>query len=128
MLGAAAGLLAAGLLWGLVLPLNKNLWTSSFVLVVGAISIALYALVYFIVEVRGHEKWTIPFRVIGLNSITIYLLQQIVPFQAVSDYFLGGVAALLPGGWGPVLLAAGYMTVCWLLLYFLYKHKLFLKI
>ena len=128
MLGAAAVLLAAGLLWSLVLPLNKKLWTSSFVLVVGGVSIAVYALVYYIVEVRGHGKWTFPFRVIGLNSITIYLLQEIIPFRAVSEYFLGGVAALLPGGWGPVLLAAGYMTVCWLLLYFLYRQKIFLKI
>ena len=128
MLGAAAVLLAAGHLWSLVLPLNKKLWTSSFVLVVGAISLALYALVYFIVEVKGWDGWTLAFRVVGLNSITIYLLQQIVPFQTVTEFFLGGAAALLPGGWGSVLLAAGYMAVCWLLLYFLYRHKIFLKI
>ena len=128
MLGAAAALIAVGLLWSLSLPLNKKLWTSTFVLVVGGISIALYALVYYIVEVKGHTKWTFFFRVIGLNSITIYLLQQIVPLREVSNFFLGGTAALLPEAWGAVLLAVGYIAVCWLLLYFLYRHKVFLKV
>ena len=128
MLGAAAVLLIAGLLWSLILPLNKKLWTSSFVLVVGAVSIAVFALIYYIVEVKGLTGWTFPFRVVGLNSITIYLLQQIVPFQKVAEFFLGGAANLLPEAWGAVLLAAGYVAVCWLLLYFLFKHKVFLKI
>jgi len=128
MLGAAAALLGIGLLWSKVLPLNKKLWTSTFVLVVGAFSIAAYAVIYYIVEVKGYRKWTFPFCIVGLNSITIYLLQQIVPFQSISNFFLGGAAKLLPGGWGAVLLAAGYLAACWLLLYFLYKKKVFLKI
>jgi len=128
MLGAAAVLIAAGLLWSLSLPLNKKLWTSTFVLVVGGISIALFAIVYYIVEVKGHTKWTFFFRVIGLNSITIYMLQQIVPMREVSGFFLSGTAALLPEPWGAVLLAMGYVLVCWLLLYFLWKKKLFLKV
>jgi predicted acyltransferase len=96
--------------------------------VVGAISIALYAIMYFVVEVKGFQKWTFPFRVIGLNSITIYLLQQIVPFQTISNYFFGGAANMLPEAWGAVLLSAGYIVICWLVLYFLYKKKVFLKI
>ena len=128
MLGTAAVLLGIGLFWSKVLPVNKKLWTSTFVLVVGAFSIAVYAVIYYIVEVKGHRKWTFPFCVVGLNSITIYLLQQIVPFQSISNFFLGGAAKLLPGGWGAVLLAAGYLAACWLLLYFLYKKKVFLKI
>ena len=95
---------------------------------VGGISVALYAVVYYIVEVKGHVKWTFPFRVIGLNSITIYLLQRIVPLREVTDFFLGGTAGLLPEAWGAVLLAVGYILVCWLLLYFLYRHKVFLKV
>ena len=128
MLAAAAACIVAGLLWSRVLPLNKKLWTSTFVLVVGGISIALYALVFYVVEVKGCAKWTFPFRVVGLNSITIYLLQQIVPLRPVSEFFLGGAARLLPEAWGAVLLSAGYVAVCWLILYFLYKKKVFLKI
>jgi predicted acyltransferase len=128
MLGAAAVLLVAGYLGSLVLPLNKKLWSSTFVLVVGGYSIALYAVVYYIVEVKGWTKWTTFFRVIGLNSITIYLLQRIVPLREVTNFFLGGVAGLLPETWGAIVLAAGYIAVCWLLLYFLYRHKVFLKV
>lgn len=128
MLGAAAVLLAAGLLWSLVFPVNKKLWTSTFVLVVGAISLAVYALIYYIVEVRGHVKWTFPFRVVGMNSITIYLLQCIVPLRSVSNFFLGGAAGYLPEGWGAVLLSAGYLVISWLVLYFLYVKKTFLKV
>ena len=128
MLAAAAALLAAGYLGSLVLPLNKKLWSSTFVLVVGGYSLAAYALVYYIVEVKGYQKWTFFFRVIGLNSITIYLLQRIVPLREVASFFLGGTAALLPEAWGAVLLAVGYIAVCWLLLYFLYRHKVFLKV
>ena len=79
-------------------------------------------------EVKGHTKWTFFFRIIGLNSITIYLLQQIVPLREVANFFLGGTAALLPEAWGAVLQAVGYILVCWLLLYFLWKNKLFLKV
>lgn len=128
MLGAAAVLILAGLAASPVLPLNKKLWSSTFVMVVGGISVALYAMVYYVVEVKGRTGWTFPFRVIGLNSITIYLLQQIVPLREVADFFLGGTAALLPEAWGAVLLAVGYIAVCWLLLYFLYRHKVFLKV
>ena len=128
MLAAAAALLAAGYLGSLVLPLNKKLWSSTFVLVVGGYSLVAYALVYYIVEVKGHKKWTFFFRVIGLNSITIYLLQRIIPLREVANFFLGGAAGLLPEAWGAVLLAVGYIAVCWLLLYFLYRHKVFLKV
>jgi Uncharacterized conserved protein len=79
-------------------------------------------------EEAGGAKWTFFFRVIGLNSITIYLLQRIVPLRAVVNFFLGGVAGLLPEAWGAVLFAVGYIAVCWLLLYFLYRHKVFLKV
>ena len=89
MLGAAAALIAVGLLWSLSLPLNKKLWTSTFVLVVGGISIALYALVYYLVEVKGHTKLTFFFRVIGLNHL-----------PAATDRPAAGSLQLLPGRHG----------------------------
>lgn len=125
---AALGMLAVGLVWSLVFPINKALWTSSFVLVVGSYSLAMFALFYYIIDVRGWQKWCIPFSVVGLNSITIYMAQKIVPFDRISGYFLNGFAGMLPEAWGAVLLKAGYLAVSWLFLYFLYKKKTFLKI
>ncbi len=94
MLAAAVLLLGAGLLWSLWQPVNKKLWTSSFVLVVGAYSVAMFALFHYIIDVRGWKKWTLFFTVIGMNSITIYMAQRIVPFKQVSEFFLGGLAGL----------------------------------
>lgn len=128
MFVASIVMLGAGLLWSLDFPINKMLWSSSFVLVVGAYSLAMFALFYYIIDVKGHKKWTLFFRVIGLNSITIYLLQKIVGFWGITKFFLGGLCSFLPEAWASVLMYTGYITISWLVLYFLYKHKVFLKV
>ena len=63
-----------------------------------------------------------------MNSITIYLGQRIIDFRRISDFFLKGTAGLCPELWGKLILAVGYLAVCWLFLYFLYKKKVFLKV
>lgn len=128
MLGIAAGMLVLGLVWSLDFPLIKKLWTSSYVLVVGAYSFAMFALFYYIIDVKGHKGWILPFTVVGMNSITIYMAQRIISFSSITKFFLGGAAGLLPAAWGEVLLKAGYIALCWLFLYFLYKKKVFLKV
>ena len=65
---------------------------------------------------------------IGLNSITIYMLQRIVPFADINRFFLGGIAGLCPEPVGRVIFAVGYIFWCWLLLWFLYRKKVFLKV
>jgi Uncharacterized conserved protein len=125
---AAAVMLAIGLLWSTVFPINKKLWTSTFVLVVGAYSLAMFALFYWIIDVKGWKGWTKFFQVIGLNSITIYLAMVIIDFGRIARFFLGGAAGLCPELVGKLILQAGYVAVCWLFLYFLYKKKIFLKV
>jgi predicted acyltransferase len=121
-------LLGVGLLWSLSFPINKSLWSSSFVLVVGSYSLAMFALFYEIIDVRGYQKWAFPFIIIGLNSVTIYLAQRIIPFDEISGFFLNGAASMLSPDWEKVLLDVGYLAVSWLFLYFLYRKKTFLKI
>lgn len=128
MLVGAAALVAIGLVWSTWLPVNKKLWTSSFTLVVGGISLAHFALFYWLIDVKGWNKWAFFFEVIGLNSITIYLLQKIVPFAEINRFFLGGLAGLCPEPVGKVVFAVGYIFWSWLLLWFLYKKKVFLKV
>lgn len=122
------GLLAVGLLWSTVFPLNKMLWTSSYVLVVGAYSLALMALFYYIIDVKGWQKWTLLFRVVGLNSITIYMFRRIVDVNSTVRFFLNGIIDRVPEAWGDVIFNAGHLAICWLVMYFLYKKKVFLKI
>ena len=128
MIAAAVALLVAGLAFNGVVPVNKSLWSSTFVCVVAAYSLAMFALFYYLIDVRGWRRWTLFFRVVGLNSITIYLAQRIVGFGRISDFFLGGIASKCPEAVAAVISSAGYVAVCWLFLYFLYRKNVFLKV
>ena len=128
MLIAAAVMLVVGLLWSLDFPVNKKLWSSTFVLVVAAYSLGLFAIFYYIIDVKGWKGWTKFFEVVGLNSITIYMAQRIISFSGINRFFLGGLAGLCPEPVGNVILNIGYFAVSWLFLWFLYKKKVFLKV
>ena len=128
MLGAAVVLALVAWIFNDALPVNKKLWSSTFVCAVGAYSLIMMALFYYLVDVRGWRKWTFVFRIVGMNSITIYMAQRIVEFSGISKFFFGGLAGLCPEDWGHVILSAGFIVVCWYFLYFLYRQKIFLKI
>ena len=121
-------LLVAGLAMTTVIPLSKKLWSPSFTLAVGGYSALLFALFYWLVDVKVWRQWTYPLRVIGLNSIAIYMLQRIVDFRGIARFFLGGVASKVPEAAGAVILAAGYVALCWLLLVFLDRKKTYFKV
>lgn len=120
-------LLAVGYLWGMVFPINKNLWTSSFVLYAAGWSLLLFALFYLVIDVVGLKRWSFFFRVIGMNSITIYLLQQFFDFHKPVQTLFGGFLSLFPEQYYPSLYWCCYVLICWLLLYFLYRKSVFLK-
>ena len=88
----------------------------------------MFALFYWIIDVKGYKGWVLPFQVIGLNSITIYMAQRIVDFKGISAFFFGGLAAKMPEALAPVVASTGYLLVSWLFLYFLYKKRIFLKV
>lgn len=126
---AAAVLTGIALLWNNIFPVNKKLWTSSFVCAAGAYSLFFFALFYYIIDVRGAKKWTFPFRVIGMNSITIYLASAIIPFWEITKFFLGGVVSTVEGTpWEEIIMCSGLLAVEWLFLYFLYQKNTFLKV
>ena len=128
LLVSAAICLTLGLALSLFYSIVKNLWSPSFVLVVGSYSFAMFALFYWIIDVKGFRKWSFFFTVIGMNSITIYFAQQFVGFESASKFFLGGFAGLLPDLWGRLVLSLGYIAACWLFLLFLYRKNVFLKV
>lgn len=111
-----------------IIPINKALWSSSFLLLTGGISLSLLATFYWIIDIRHYTKWAFFFRVIGLNSITIYMAQEIINFGSISKFFLGGVASLFSDPVGDLILSCGYLTVCWIFLGFLYKKGIFIKV
>lgn len=128
LLGAAAVLLAIGLVWSIWFPIIKKLWTSTFVLVMAGYSVAMFAIFYYIIDVRKHRKLDWIFRVVGLNSITIYLAQRLISFSYTNEFILNGFAGIFPENWASLILSLGYFVLCWLFLYFLYKKEIFLKV
>jgi len=126
---AACVLCLIAILWNPLFPVNKKLWTSSFVCAAAAYSLFFFSLFYYIIDVRGCRKWTLPFRVIGMNSITIYMATAIIPFWSIAGFFVGGAAGMLDGTpWNPLIMNCGVLIVEWLMLYFLYKKNVFLKV
>jgi predicted acyltransferase len=129
IIGAGIISLLLGILWGTFFPINKNLWTSSFVLFAGGWSLMLLGLFYLIIDVRKIKKWAFFFVVIGMNSITIYVLQnRILRFDIIRDFFLKGVYDLSPATVQPFISSLGYIAVVWLFLWFLYRNRIFLKV
>ena len=122
-------LLLLGLLWGIVFPINKNMWTSSFVLYAGGWSVLLFTLFYCIIDVGGFKKWSIPFVWIGSNSILIYMAAHgVVNFTSTSEFVFGGLYNKTPELWHEPLMWIGVALIQIAALYFLYKKKWFLKI
>lgn len=119
--------LGLGLAWSPLFPVIKKIWTSSYVLVAGGFSLLLLALFYWVIDVRGWKKWSMPFVVIGMNSITIYMAARIVSFGDIAAFFLGGLNRALPAE-KDLLMATGAVTVEWLFLYYLYRNKVFLRV
>jgi predicted acyltransferase len=128
MLIAGVGLVLIGLLWDMIFPINKNLWTSSFACYVSGLSLLLFAVFYFIIDVHGYRKWSFFFIVIGLNSITIYMANRMIDFVHTAKFIFGGTVNLFPEAWMPMLSALFTVTVCWVFLYVLYRKKIFLKV
>ncbi|HAM97934.1 MAG TPA: DUF5009 domain-containing protein [Marinilabiliales bacterium] len=108
-------------------PIIKSVWTSSFNLLTGGISLLLLAGFYLVIDVWKFQKWSFVFKVIGLNSITIYMAKRIIDFWTPADFLLHGVAGW-SGDFQSVIIILGMLSLEWLLLYFLYKRSLFLKV
>lgn len=127
----AAGVLSmlVGWLWGKAFPINKNLWTSSFVLFAGGLSLVFLSIFYFIIDIWGKRRWAFFFVVIGMNAITIYLLQAgIFNFWSTTEFFFGGLAEAAGSKWGTLISSIGYVTIVWMVLYYMYKKKIFLRV
>ena len=122
-LGAGGGI---ALLTGC--PCVKPSWNPTYILVAGSIATALLALFHWLIDVKGRVAWSFPFRVIGMNSITVYLLYRMVDLETTSKFFLEGTANLFPEPWAQTITAAGAAALAWLAMYWLYRKKIFIRV
>ena len=133
LLAGFVGLLAADALFISVMgdKIVKSLWSPSFVLSAAAYSTFMLAVFYHLVDVWGLKKWAFPFMVIGMNSITIYLMVRFIWFGGITKYFFGGIIkeiGEIDPLWAPVADRTFSILVLWLILYFFYRKKIFLKV
>jgi predicted acyltransferase len=144
---ATVACLASGYLWSIWFPLNKNLWTSSYVLVAAGWSLLVLTLAYWVVEQWGWGKgrgkgWVFPWLVFGSNAIMAYMFSELFPTALDSihftangkrtnglDYLYSHVFAHIPNpGWAAFAYSVTMTAICFLPVWFLYRKKIFVKV
>lgn len=115
-------------IWNLVFPINKNLWPSSFTLQCGGISMLLMALFYYIIDVLAYQKWAFFFKIIGMNSILIYMSGAFIDWNYTTIAIFGWLGQLVGEPNNAIVLVFCSLAVQWSFLYLLYKNKIFLRV
>jgi predicted acyltransferase len=138
LLLAGAACVLAALLWNSVFPINKKLWTSSYVLCTVGIDLAVLALLVYLVPQGKKRGWTYFFEVFGRNTLIIYLLSEtaekvlhmvrIGPSSFLDWVYTVGFASWAGDKAGSLLYAIAYMLCCWLVAYAMDRKGIFVKL
>ena len=143
---AAYGILFTllGYVWGLFFPLNKPLWTSSYVLYTAGLAGLLYAALIYITDFKGYKKWALAFSVFGMNPLLLFVLSVIwgktlrmlihIPttdgkeISASAWAFLHIFVPLAGPAEGSLLFAMAHIALFWLIGYILFRCRIFVKV
>jgi predicted acyltransferase len=131
-------MLIAGELWSYIFPLNKNIWTSSFVLYTGGLATMGLASCILIIDIWGYKNWTKLGRVYGANAITSYVLAGILTILfydriwwgvSLSNSFMNGMTGIgVTPKLASFMYAVIYMLIIYIPAYILYRKKIFIKL
>ncbi len=127
LLGLGLGMVVVGWLLGLVHPVIKHIWTSSMTLVSSGYCFLLLWAFYSWIDCRGHRSGLTFLKVYGMNSITAYVVSNVVSFSSVSESLLHGTEQFLGEGY-PALIAFANATIVFGILYIMYKKNIFLRV
>jgi predicted acyltransferase len=140
--GALAGL-ALGSFWAIWFPINKRLWTSSYVLFAAGWTLLFLAICYFVIEIRKHDgAWTYPWKVFGSNAIVTYVFSEllstvleIIHWAANGEtvdlkewIFARIFAPIVNVQFGSLLYSLSFVLVCFVPALVLYKKQIFIKV
>jgi predicted acyltransferase len=130
LISAGAALIVFALILSPFYPVIKKCWTTTYNLLAGGISFILLAMFYYIIDIRGYRKWTLFFRVIGVNSIFSYLLVtgSLLDISYTTTSLFGWIINPLGENGGQLVLVLGNITLGWLLLYYLYRKNILIKV
>lgn len=129
---------AIGELWDQFFPINKNIWSSSYVMYTSGLATMSLAACILLVDILGYRKWTKLGRVYGANAITTYVIAGILPGlffanifggHSLNSLFMDGLTGIgLAPKFVSFLYAVGYMLVCFIPAWYLYKKKIYIKL
>jgi len=130
LVGIGIGLIVLSLFISPFYPVIKKCWTTTYNILSGGISFLLVALFYFVIDVLGYKKWTLFFRVIGTNSIFIYLIVvgNLLNISSTTTSLFGWIINPMSENAGQLVLVIGNITLAWLLLYLMYRKSIFIKV
>ncbi|HVN82700.1 MAG TPA: heparan-alpha-glucosaminide N-acetyltransferase domain-containing protein [Terriglobia bacterium] len=142
LISGLAGL-ALGCVWGVWFPINKKLWTSSYVLFTGGFALVCLAVCYWANDIRNWRgAWTKPFVIFGANAIAAYMIHIILAVCIYSfhaqldgrtlngqDYLFQRFFAPLTGpSFASLLYSVAFVLVCFLPIWLMYRKRIFLKV
>lgn len=135
--------IAIALAWSLIFPINKLLWTSSFVLYTSGFASLFLGILVWIIDIRGYSRWAKPFLIFGINPLSLYVFSEVLAITLGLQlvHYAGGENSSV-GDWifttwfsplaSPVnaslLYAILFTFVCWLLGWALYSKKIVIKL
>jgi len=133
LLLAGVSLTAGGLLlhFAGICPIVKRIWTPSWTLFSGGICFFFLAGLSWVIDIRNWRKWTFPLIVIGANSITAYVIAHLWERFIIDSFriHLGeGAFRVFGTGLEPFLRGSAVLLVFWLILYWMYRRKIFVRI
>lgn len=143
ILATGAILFALGLIWHEVFPINKKLWTSSYVLYVGGVALLFLGVIYWLVDVLNYRSWTKPFVIYGMNPLFAYILSGILVKTAIniqwetadgtmtnlwSSAYQVLFAPFLSSYNAAFAFAAMNVLICFLAVWALYRKRIFIKV
>ena len=134
--------IVSGLAWGILFPINKNLWTSSYVLFTAGAALELLALFYWLIDIKGFQKWARPAVVFGVNAIAVYVLSGMLSRLLRFIQVPSGTEKITAKQWifenvfaswaspfhASLAYAICHVLLWWALLAFAYRRKIFIKV
>ena len=147
MILAGAGLAAVGLAWGLLFPINKPLWTSSYVVFTTGAALLLLAVCLWLIDIKGYRRWALPFVIFGMNALAVFFLTGIAaramtlkewwnlprPDGTMGANLQTYIYQNLFASWASPINASLLYAICFVLVWLglmaiLYQRKIFIKV
>ncbi len=128
LLVAGIALVAAGLLWNLQMPIIKRLWTASMTLFAGGWCFILMAAFYWVVDVMGWHRGLGWLKIYGMNSITAYVLGEVINFRSIAESVSYGLKPIIGPEWYSAWLTLANFLILFFILLMMYRRRIFVKL